>query len=578
MFFDALTMACVADELRDATLGGRVQQVLLPDALSVGLEIYAQRQRHYLLASAHAESGRVLLASEKLRRGVDKVMGLLLLLRKHVRGAILSAIEQPPAERVLRLEFNHPEWGCSDLMVEIMGRHSNLILVGAGGLILDAAKRVGPHMSASRPILPGQPYLPPPPQAKLAPSELTEYRLRQILGATEAGTQVWQALVGGLRGMSPLLAREITFRALGQARATVGRVERLTPLLEATRELLASLDSGDWQPSVVLDAGQPVVYAPYPPTHRGEPVGMPSMSQAIEMYVSATSRRPVTQDLEPPPGVDAYAAARRPLYEAIAAASARLERRRLAVQRPLREAAEADHWRRCGEWILAKAHTITPRQVELVAETGDGEILIVPLDPAKTAADNAQGYFARYRKAQRAAEGGPARLREVELAQRDLDQLQADLLLAADRSEIDAVRETLVEAGIMRATGARRPRATASKPLSVISPDGFAILVGRNSRQNDRLTFRQADGQDWWFHARGAHGAHVVVRSGGAKIPPGTIQRAAELAAHFSTQRSERKVAVDYTQRRYVRRIPHAAPGLVTYSHEQTIRVPPRGP
>ena len=131
MYFDALTMACVADELRATILGGRVQQVLLPDRLSVGLEIYAQHQRHYLLASAHAEMGRLLLASEKLRRGVDKETGLLLLLRKYARGAIVSAIEQPPFERVLRLELRPSRVGCSELVVEVMGRHSNIILVDA---------------------------------------------------------------------------------------------------------------------------------------------------------------------------------------------------------------------------------------------------------------------------------------------------------------------------------------------------------------------------------------------------------------------------------------------------------------
>ena len=147
MFFDALTMACVADELRSTILGDRVQQILLPDNLSVGLEIYAQHQRHYLLASAHAEIGRLLLASEKLRRGVDKETGLLLLLRKHARGAILSAIEQPPFERILRLQFDPPDWGSSELAVEVMGRHSNVILLDASGRVLDAVKRVGPQIS-----------------------------------------------------------------------------------------------------------------------------------------------------------------------------------------------------------------------------------------------------------------------------------------------------------------------------------------------------------------------------------------------------------------------------------------------
>ena len=567
MFFDALTMACVADELRRTVLGGRVQRVLLPDSLSVGLEIYAGHQRHYLLASAHAELGRLLLSSEKLRRGVDKEMGLLLLLRKYARGAVLAEIEQPPFERVLRLELDHPEWGCSDLMVEIMGRHSNVILVDGVGRVLDAIKRVTPEMSPVRPVLPNRPYEPPPPQERLSPADLTEYRLRQILADQEPETQVWQALVRGLSGTSPLLAREVAYRALGRPRATVAQVARITPLLEAMRELLAPLDTGEWQPTVTREEGDLVCYAPYRLTHRGEPQAMPSISRAMEVYTEAVASG------------DPYAAAKRPVREALARARGRVERRRQALERSLAEAEEAERWRRWGEWILAYAHTVAPGQAELVAETGEGEPLIIPLEPGLSAVDNAKAYFARYRKAQRAAEEVPARLREATLALRDLEQLETDLALAASRPEVQEVREALVEGGHLPARKQRRraplPR---SKPLALVSPDGLPILVGRNSRQNDRVTFRQAKSDDLWFHAQGVPGSHVIVRTTGQETPPSTIRRAAELAAYFSSLREEIDVTVVYTERRHVRRVPGAAPGLVTYRHEGTVRVTPRGP
>lgn len=565
MSFDALTMACMAGELRKTILGGRVQQVLLPDKQAVGLEIYANHQRCYLLASAHSEKGRLLLASEKLRRGVDKDTGLLLLLRKYARGAIVSAINQPPFERILHLEFDHPEHGCSELVVEVMGRHSNIILVDAGGRVLDAVKRVGRQMSTVRPIFPHRPYTPPPPQAKLPPNELTEHRLRQILADHDPKTHVWRVLVQGLLGTSPLMAREIVFRALGQPRATLAQVDRLTPLLDATRQLLAPLADGMWQPSLIMDRDRPVGYAPYLVTHRGEPRPVPSISQAIELYIATIA------------DADPYAVARRPVLQAISVARARLERRRDALARSLREAAKAEEWRQSGEWILAYAHTITPGQEELLAETGDNFIKCIQLDPDKSAADNAQAYFVRYRKAQRAAEGGPARLAEADLALCDLEQLETDLQLAANRPEIDAVRAALIEAGHLKAKKAKLPK-TASVPLSLNSPDGLNILVGRNSRQNDDVTFRRAQGDDWWFHARGVPGAHVIVRSSGQSLPPDTIRSAAEFAAYFSRLRGEPDVLVDYTRRRHVRRIPGAAPGLVTYSHEQTIRVTPRSP
>jgi len=553
MYFDALTMSCVADELRRTILHGRVQKVLLPDALSVGLEIYARRQRHYLLGCAHAELGRLLLSSTRLRRGAGKETGLLLLLRKYARGAIVSAIRQPPFERILHLELDHPEWGCTELVFEIMGRRSNIILVDASQRVLDATKRVGPHLSPSRPVLPGKPYAPPPPQAKLPPSDLTEYRLRQLLTAADAQAQLWQALVKGLQGVSPLLAREIAFRALGEPRATVGQVERLTPILVAVRELLAPLESSLWQPTVVMEGGQPIVYAPYPLTHRGEPQPMPSISAAIESCTQAAA------------SADPYAAAKQPLQEAIARARSRLERRQQALQRAAEQANEAEKWRQWGEWLLAYAHAIAPRQTELVVETGEGETLTIPLDPDKSAVENAQACFARYRKAQRAAAGGPARLEEVALALADLEQLETDLQLAASRPDIEEVRAALVEAGHMRSSKGRRAKRPPSQPLSLTSADGLPILVGRNSRQNDEVTFRRAGSDDWWFHARGVPGAHVIVRAGEGELPPATLRQAAD-------------VRVDYTRRRHVRRVRGAAPGLVTYTREKSIRVAPRGP
>ena len=566
MFFDALCMACMADELLAQLIGGRVQRVLLPDKLSIGLEIYAQQERHYLLASAHADLGRVLLVSEKLRRGVEKPTGLLLLLRKYVRGAIISSIEQPPFERILCIELDHPEWGCSELIIEVMGRHSNIILVDASGQVHDSVKRVSPQLSRVRPILPGRPYTPPPPQDKLPPSELTEHRLREMLAGQEPGAQVWRALVSGVRGISPLLAREIVFRALGQPRAKVAQVERLSPILASIRDLLAPLEGGGWQPTIVEEGGQPAVYAPYPLTHRGEAQRVPSLSQAIEVCILAITSQ------------DPYAAAKRPLREAIEAARARLERQRRALEESMSRAARAEEWREWGNWILTYAHTIGPRQGELVIETGDGEGMTIPLDRSKTAVENAQDYFARYRKAQRAAEEGPARLEEVDLGLQDLEQIETDLDLSASRPEIEAVRAMLVDGGHLKVKRGRRAKAPRSQPISLTSPDGLKVLVGRNSRQNDEITFRRAKGDDWWFHARGVPGAHVIVRTQGKPLPEDTIQYAAGLAAYYSRLRKEVDVAVDYTRRRQVRRIRGAAPGLVTYSGEQTVRVAPLGP
>jgi predicted ribosome quality control (RQC) complex YloA/Tae2 family protein len=419
-----------------------------------------------------------------------------------------------------------------------------------------------------RVVLPGRPYEPPPPQEKLAPDVLTEYRLQQILEAQAPDAQVWRALVSNLRGVSPLLAREVAYRGLGRARARVKEVTRLAPLLGALEELLAPLAEGDWAPSVARDSeGDVAAFAPYALTHTDSSEPMPSLGEAMEGYVAAQAGR------------DPYAAVKRRLGEAIERARVRLSRRAKAVRQDAPRPGEADQWRTWGEWLLAYAHQVQPGAEHLVVEPGDGSSLTIPLDPQLSAVENAQAYFSRYRKAQRAEEEAPARMREVQVGLDHLDQLETDLELATDRPEIEEVRLALQEAGHLRARKAprRQPKLPRARPLQVESPDGWEIWVGRGSRQNDELTFRRARPSDWWLHARGVPGAHVVVRDRGGEVPPRTLQRAAELAAYYSRARGEASVAVDATRRRYVRRIPGAAPGLVTYTHEQTLRATPRG-
>jgi predicted ribosome quality control (RQC) complex YloA/Tae2 family protein len=310
MYFDALTTAAIAAELRAELLGGRVQQVLLLDRLSVALEIYANRQRCYLFASAHPQTARVHLLTDKPRRGIDTVPPLLLLLRKYVRGARLVDVRQPPAERILHLSFDGPQ-GPVSLVAEAIGRYSNLVLVGADGTILDAIKRVGPEISRYRVVLPGHPYALPPSQDKLLPADVTEFRLRRTLDKWPPDTPVRGALVGGIAGVSPLAAREIAFRALGDVDAPIERVQRICPLLEAYRALTLEPP----QPCIVCDEdGEVIAFAPYPLTHMGACEPIQSISAAVRAYFGRES--------------GGYQAAKEPLVEAIRTGRERLGRRR----------------------------------------------------------------------------------------------------------------------------------------------------------------------------------------------------------------------------------------------------------
>lgn len=559
--FDALTTAAIADELRAALIGGRVQDVVQPDRHSMGLEIYAHHQRRYLLLSIEPQAARVHLVDERLRRGVEMPSPLFLLLRKYVQGAALEAVSYLPFERVIHFQFAHPEHGRSLLIAEIMGRLSNLILVDRAGIILDSLKRVGPQINRVRVILPGSFYQPPPPQDKPRPDQLTPAQLHHALSQARSGTPLWRALVQTVAGLSPQAARELAARAAHDAEADLSSADPLR-LKEELDALWAPLRTGAWMPCVVCRGEAIIAYAPYQLTHLGPATPVASISQAIALYHG--QGRPS----------DPYAGLREAVAQEIAAARAQLERQRAALQRQRVNPEEVQRLREAGEWLLALASQIRAGQESVTVDLGMASPVQIELDPRLSPAENAQAYFARYRKAQRAAEEIPQRLQAVERDLAYLEQLALDLKIAASQPEIAAVREALAAAGYLR----ERPRRSAPPPgpIKVISPDGFTILVGRNSRQNDELTFRTATPDDLWLHARGVPGAHVIVRCHGHLVPPATIQRAAELAAYYSAARDEPEVIVSVVPRRRVRRQPGGHPGQVIYTGEETVRVQPR--
>jgi predicted ribosome quality control (RQC) complex YloA/Tae2 family protein len=362
------------------------------------------------------------------------------------------------------------------------------------------------------------------------------------------------------------MAREVVHRAMGDAETTISQVIKFSPLLEAFQEMLMPVWEHRWQPSIVRRNERLVAFAPYPLTQYGDWEEVESISQAVEAYY----RQMV--------GEDAYAAAKRKAREAILRARKRVRRRQKALERARVSQAQVEELRRKGEMILAYAHRIEPGQRELAAPVGPGEaLLLIELDPRLSPVENAQRYFERYKKAKSAAEEIPALLQQAELEMRYLDQLETDLDLAANWPEIREVEACLAEAGYIREER-RKQKVGRSRPLEVKSQDGLLILVGRNSRQNEEITFRRAGPNDLWLHARGVPGAHVIVKTGGRGVPEATLRQAAQLAAYYSQVRDSACVAVDYTERRYVRPIKGAGPGLVTYTRERTIRVAPRKP
>ncbi|MDP9355482.1 MAG: NFACT family protein [Chloroflexota bacterium] len=605
--FDVLTIAAVADEFADTLVDGRIQRIGLIDRLSLAAEIYAGGRRRWLVASSDARAGRLHLTEHPPSLDTALVTPFGLLLRKYARGGVVIGVEQPPLERLVRLsiakrlgrhngsrprhadppqpddEEDADEAGWVDdngefdatyvhLVVELMGRHSNLLLVDDEGKIMESAKHVTSAMSRVRPIWPRLPYTPPPPVDKPDPRRLTAEGARALLSPEPPDALLAQVLVRRLRAVSPQMGREIAFRVGGTIEVTVGSLspEKFIAVARETRALLEPLLTSAWAPRVYKGDEMDAAFSPVPLAHlaaSGKEITLPTISAAID----AAFGEP---DADSP---STHSQRRERLSQAIGEARKRVDARLASIDAQDAKAAQADRFREWGELIYAYLWQIESGQRELSV---DGTT--IPLDPALSAKENAQAYFERYRKAQGAAGHLPDLRATAERERAYLDQLLTMVAQADGFAAIEALTaEWEAHRGSSGTEGQRpslpRRRATPGRPKPVMERNGNAIFVGRSGRENDLVTFDIAGPDDTWLHARGVPGSHVIVRwrQPGADEDPETIGEAASLAAYYSAARGSGNVEVDVTRRRHVRKIKGAGPGMVTYRQERTMAVRP---
>jgi predicted ribosome quality control (RQC) complex YloA/Tae2 family protein len=550
---------------------------------------------------------------------VSKETPLQLLLRKYVRSARLESVELPvPFERVLFLRFHHPEHGGSTLAVEPIGQLGNLILMNADDRILDALVRVPAGENAQRVLLPRRTYQLPPPQDRMPPVEESEDPHQQ---AAQSPTDeddndqtraplLWRSLLNHFAGVSPTLAREAAWRATGDANAPL-TTQAFVDARKALSNLWSSAAASDWTPGIAVDEQDGVAaFAPYELHFCGEFAQTDSASAAVAAFYAA-------QERDVSSSRDEYAGVRGGVAALVRQAQARVQSqlRALAVDEPA--PGEPELVRTRAEWLLALSSQIPQRgngpgaQEELSLQDGmaavkpapngqmqlivfaagdtsfgqaaageelaaEGDDLIVPLDPKHSPVEQAERMFDRAAKMERAARIIPRRRARLEADRAYLQQLESDVSLAQDQPEIVAVREALREAGYLRQRRDRREKVQRdrSQPLRYLSPEGFPILVGRNARQNEIVTFSEAGRDDLWLHVREGPGAHVVIRCGGQPVPAPTRTAAAQLAAWFSRQRGNAGVGVVITPRRFVTRMAGGRPGQVHFRSEETISVP----
>ena len=566
MPFDAIFLTAVIRELQPL-LGSRVDKIQQPSRDTVLLHL---RGRGKLLLSANVNRPRIHLTEASFENPAQPPM-FCMLLRKHLTGGRLQEIQQPPAERSVSLIFD-----CTDemgipcrksLILELMGRNSNLILTGAEGRILDCLRRVDFEMSEQRQVLPGLFYRDPPRQDKRIPQETDEAEIAVLLSATEPGRRLDQWLLGTFAGISPLIARELCFRFTGATDTPLTGLS-LPALAAFLAAQFASMDS--FTPVLLLRGGVPAEFSYREILQYGdfmEETRCGSFSQLLDRFYTQTDRaermRQKSQTLRKTVTT---------LHERVL--------RKLELQRRERDSTlNREQLRRMGDIVTANLHAIARGQALLRAENfyeADAPLIEIPLKPELSPQQNAAKFYKEYAKAKTAEKILTQQLAQGEAEAEYLAAVLDELSRAESEADLAEIRQELESGGYLRpADRKKQPKLPPSKPMEFVSGDGYHIFVGRNNRQNDQLSMKTARKDDLWLHIQKFHGTHVIIACAGVRPPDRTVTEAAMLAAFYSQAKNGQNVPVDVTQVRNLRKPNGAKPGMVVYDRYQTVIVTP---
>lgn len=620
MTFDGIVMAAAAAELHKLLEGARVDSVYQPGKLDVLIVARQPGRSIPIIASAEASCARVHVSFAE-RENPPAPPAFCMLLRKHLVGARIARVAQRGLDRVLEIGFVGPyDDPPKTLVIEIMGRHSNIILVDDGsGLVLDSIKHIGPTLSRVRTVRPGSPYVPPPSQEKLNPllvsaGEFTEALTRFADDFPELSCEEFlsRAFTGVGRDSATVIASRASLAGPGGPRGP--RLAHLDPnaagrLWAELSDAMACVRDGRFAPCAGVDGetgevtwisviGPPAWSPALRPASEPQPrPGQHTKQGLVPVSASGSSGEAVLAfptvgalldyAFTPRERAVTLAAASSEISRVVATAIERLRRKLAAQEEEIAEAEKADELRRAGELISANAPMIERGQsLAQVVDYFDPKLrkVEVELDPRLSPHENAQEYFRRYSRAKRRLAAAREQAESTRAELEYLEQVATTIEQAESLEAIEEIRRELADQGYLARPRRERPRAqkggAPSGPLS-FAVDGHEVLVGRNNTENDVLTLKMARPDDIWLHARGIPGAHVIIRVG-PKGPQGVsdeaLLRAAEIAAYYSKARSASKAAVDYTLRRHVRKPRGARPGMVIYDHERTIMAAPRPP
>ena len=560
MAFDGITIAAMVQELHRNLDGGRFNKIAQPESDALMITGKGANGQCRLLISASA-SLPLIYFTDKNKPSPLTAPNFCMLLRKHIGSARISSIRQPGMERVVEFELEHRnEMGdpCKKfLIVELMGKHSNIIFCDENRMILDSIKHVSSHMSSVREVLPGRDYFLPHTQEKSDPLTITETEFIETI--CHKPCNISKALYTSLTGLSPLIAEEICYRASidGSDAAQSLNETAATHLYHTFRRLMDQVVEGDFTPNIIYRDNEPVEYAVLPLTQYGSEYHsetFPTVSSMLETYYASRDTlnriRQKSSDLR----------------RIVQTALERNRKKYALQQKQMKDTAKKDKYKVYGELINTYGYGLEEGCKSFKAlNYYTNEEITIPLDPTLTPQENAKKYFDRYNKQKRTFEALSELIKETKDEIDYLESVSKSLDIARSEDDLIQIKEELIESGFIRRKQSAKKVKITSKPFHYISSDGFHMYVGKNNLQNEELTFHFANGGDWWFHAKKAPGSHVIVKTNGEELPDRTFEEAARLAAHYSKNSGAEKVEVDYVEKKQVKKPNGSKPGFVVY-------------
>ncbi|MBQ1916967.1 MAG: NFACT family protein [Lachnospiraceae bacterium] len=573
MSFDGITVHALTRELNEALGGGRIVKIAQPQPEELMITVKNNGGKYLFLMNANASLPLIYLTQTNEVSPL-KAPGFLMLLRKYIGSGIIEEVTQPGLERVVCLRIRHlDEMGDEahkNLYIEIMGKYSNIIFTDDNGKILDSIKRVGANTSSVREVLPGRVYFIPAQKDKYNPFEITETMFKEDILRRPHETA--KAISSGVVGFSFVTSNQLCLEAavdpgLSTAALTTDDKDHL---YGAFKNLLDTIENKPASPVIYSDpvTKKPLEFSAWPLLAYSDSEKQDFTSVSEMLYTFYASKNTYSNMKQ------RSADLRKNVKNLLERESKKLN----LQEKQLKSTEKMDKYRIYGELLHTYGYSAQEgaKSIE-VTNYYSNEPLTIPLDPEKTAMECAENYFKRYDKLKRTKEAVTIQIEETKKNIEQLDSVLTSLDLAEDEGDLSEIKKELIAAGfIHKNSHGKKEKDVKAKPLHFVTDDGFDIFVGKNNYQNEFVTFKKADPDDWWFHAKKIPGSHVIVKTGGKELPDKDYEIAAQIAAYYSKGRDNDKTEVDYVQRKELRKTNGGAPGFVIYHTNYSITVHPQ--